>query len=152
MTWYLLLHPRWRWWRWQFCWPLHTPGLGHMQKHSHCWGSSRRTGAGSLCLQRTQTKLGVTDGGSAHLEQPASSHSPNSAGVVSPTERLRAKWHSGEAHYPGTQMGPVHYCFQCYTRKTVQRLLQTWGAKAEESSSTWLIRRKQLGMWRNDPL
>lgn len=52
---YLLLRPRWRWWRWRFCWPLRTPGPGRTQTRSHCWGSSRRTGGGSLGLQRTHS-------------------------------------------------------------------------------------------------
>lgn len=56
---YLLRRLRWQWWRWRFCWPLRIPGLGRTQTHSHCWGSSRRTGGGSLGLQKTHTVLGL---------------------------------------------------------------------------------------------
>lgn len=76
-----------------------------MQKRSHCWGSSRRTAAGSLGLQRTQTKLGLIEGRTHASENRCLNIHLTAGRSASPVERRRAKEDSGGAHDPRTPKG-----------------------------------------------
>ena len=76
-----------------------------MQKRSHCWGSSRRTGAGSLGLQRTHTKLGLMGGGGGW----GGGYSPNSSGCGISWAEQKARADSVGLPILGHPRGSTHY-------------------------------------------